>query len=136
MNNVVVQSWLMRPLLVLILLLSTGCVKRTLSITTTPSNALVWLNDREVGRTPLEIEFLYYGEYDVRIQHVDSESLMTTRWVKSPWWDMPFVDLAAEAMPFDLNANPVWHFDLQPRNNNLDDLVQRANSFRLKETDQ
>ncbi|MBC8203215.1 MAG: PEGA domain-containing protein [Planctomycetes bacterium] len=126
----------MRPLLVLILLLSTGCVKRTLSITTTPSNALVWLNDREVGRTPLEIEFLYYGEYDVRIQHVDSESLMTTRWVKSPWWDMPFVDLAAEAMPFDLNANPVWHFDLQPRNNNLDDLVQRANSFRLKETDQ
>ena len=136
MNNVVVQSWLMRPLLVLILLLSAGCVKRTLSITTTPSNALVWLNDREVGRTPLEIEFLYYGEYDVRIQHMDSESLMTTRWVKSPWWDMPFVDLAAEAMPFDLNANPVWHFDLQPRNNNLDDLVQRANSFRLKETDQ
>jgi hypothetical protein len=124
----------MRILLGLFLLAAPlGCVKRTLSISTTPSNALVWLNDREVGRAPLEVEFLYYGEYDVRIQHEDTESLMTTRWIRSPWWDAPFVDIAAEALPFELNARPVWHFDLQPRNNNLDDLVHRANSFRTKE---
>ena len=125
---------LMRILLGIILFtVPFGCVKRTLSISTTPDNALVWLNDREVGRTPLQIEFLYYGEYDIRIQHDESESIMATRWIRSPWWDMPFVDIAAEAVPFELNANPVWHFDLQPRNDNLNDLVNRANNFRSRE---
>ena len=133
MNNVVVQYQVMRTLFFIFLLIPLGCVKRTLSISTTPTNALVWLNDREVGRTPLEISFLYYGEYDVRIQHDDAESLMTTRWIQSPWWDEPFVDIAAEALPFDLSAKPVWHFELQPRNDNLGDLVYRANNFRSQE---
>ena len=133
MNNVVVQSQVMRTLFFILLLIPLGCVKRTLSISTTPPNALVWLNDREIGRTPLEISFLYYGEYDVRIQHDDTESLMTTRWIRSPWWDAPFVDIAAEALPFDLSAKSVWHFELQPRNNNLDDLIYRANNFRSQE---
>ena len=133
MIRVMVQSCVMRIFLLLLFLFPFGCVKRTLSISTTPPNALVWLNDREVGRTPLEIDFLYYGEYDVRIQHEDTESLMTTRWIQSPWWDAPFVDITAEALPFELNAKPVWHFDLQPGNDNLVDLVHRADSFRSKE---
>ena len=118
----------------LLLMLPLGCVKRTLSITTTPPNALVWLNDREVGRTPLTVDFLYYGEYDIRIQHNDTESVMTSRWLRAPWWDMPFVDIGAEVLPVQLHSTPLWHFNLQPRNNNLDDLVDRASQFRSRES--
>ena len=112
---------------------SFGCVKRTLSITTTPPNALVWLNDREIGRTPLSVDFLYYGEYDIRIQHDETESVMTSRWLRAPWWDMPFIDIGAEVLPFQLDSVPSWHFDLRPRNDNVEELVDRATQFRFQE---
>lgn len=134
MAHELVQLRKMRILFYLILFaLPLGCVKRTLSITTTPPNALIWLNDREVGRSPLEVSFLYYGEYDIRIQHEETESLMTTRWVTAPWWDAPFVDIAAGAIPIELTSSPSWHFDLQPKDNNLAELIHRANSFRNRE---
>ncbi|MCC5829414.1 MAG: PEGA domain-containing protein [Phycisphaeraceae bacterium] len=46
-----------------------GCVRRTITITSEPSGALVHLNDQEVGRTPLTIGFTHYGVYDVRLTH-------------------------------------------------------------------
>ena len=112
---------------------SFGCVKRTLSITTTPPNALVWLNDREIGRTPLKVDFLYYGEYDIRIQHDETESVMTSRWLRAPWWDMPFIDIGAEVLPFQLDTVPSWNFELRPRNDNVEELVDRATQFRFQE---
>ena len=76
----------MRFLLLLVFVCASmlGCVKRTISITSDPGGALVWVNDREVGRTPLEIEFLYYGEYDVRVERDGQEPIMTTRLGKCP----------------------------------------------------
>ena len=47
----------------------TGCIERTISITSEPSGALVHLNDDEVGRTPLTVPFTFYGVYDVRVEH-------------------------------------------------------------------
>ena len=130
MINELVQFRHMRFVLCLLFIMPLGCVKRTLSITSSPPNALVWVNDREVGRTPLEIDFLYYGNYDVRIEHSQTESVMTSRNINAPWWDAPFVDIAAEVLPVELNSTPSWHFDLQVRNDNLEKLVGRANDFR------
>jgi hypothetical protein len=45
-----------------------GCVERTISITSEPRGALVYLNDEEVGRTPVSVPFTYYGVYDVRLE--------------------------------------------------------------------
>ncbi|MFB3120043.1 MAG: PEGA domain-containing protein [Stenotrophomonas maltophilia] len=36
-------------------------------ITSEPPGALVWLNDREIGRTPVDVDFEFYGRYDVRL---------------------------------------------------------------------
>ena len=41
----------------------TGCVRRTISISSEPAGALCWLNGREIGRTPLSVDFIYYGDY-------------------------------------------------------------------------
>jgi hypothetical protein len=90
----------------------------------------VWVNDREVGRTPVELDFLYYGAYDVRIEHETCESIMTSRRIDAPWWDAPFIDIAAEALPVQMLSTPVWHFELSPKNNNLNDLLDRATLFR------
>jgi hypothetical protein len=107
-----------------------GCVKRTISITSTPPGALVWVNEREFGRTPVEVDFLYYGEYSVRVEGEGFEPIMTTRWTQMPVWDAPFIDLGAELVPITFYSNTSWHFDLEEPNNNPDLLLNRANDFR------
>ena len=107
-----------------------GCVKRTISITSDPGGALVWVNDREVGRTPLEIGFLYYGEYDVRVERSGQEPIMTTRWANAPSWDVPVVDLAVESFSKNKKTVVLWHFDMEQRNDDTEPLLQRANNLR------
>ncbi|MDP6600681.1 MAG: PEGA domain-containing protein [Phycisphaerales bacterium] len=111
-----------------------GCVKRSILVTSEPPGALVWLNDREIGRTPVEVDFTYYGEYDIRLEHPDHEPIMTSRWAISPAWDWPLVDLAAEAMPVDLHSQQAWHFELVPLDNDTNTLLLRARELRTEAT--
>jgi len=122
----------MRFAILALLFISTllGCVKRTISITSAPPGALVWVNDREVGRTPVDVDFLYYGEHSVRLEGDGFEPIMTTRWTQMPAWDAPFIDLGAELAPINLHSNTLWHFDLEPPNNDPELLLNRAEEFR------
>ena len=119
------------PLLfVVIVVSSVGCVRRTLSVTSTPSDALVWVNHREVGRTPLTVDFTHYGTYDIRIERDGMEPVMTSRKANAPLWDLPGPDLVFEVMPFQAKSKVEWHFDLEPRDESMQALVERARGFR------
>lgn len=118
--------------LVFILLGSVGCVRRTISITTEPPGALVWLNDREIGRTPLEVDFLFYGIYDVRLVKEDFEPLITTGNAKVPIWDTVGLDLVSELMPFELHSRVEWHYVLESVLKDEADLLRRARELRSR----
>lgn len=113
-----------------------GCLKRTIHVTTEPPGALVWLNDVEVGRTPLETDFTYYGLYSVRIRKEGFEPVVTTRRAKAPLYEWPVADLAAEAWPQTIETNIRWHFDLSPTAERTDpqsarhEAVERAREMR------
>jgi hypothetical protein len=92
------------------------------------------VNDREVGRTPVDVEFLYYGEYDVRVEKDGQEPVMTTRWASSPSLDIPIIDVLAEASS-DEDIVIRWHFDLEDRNDDPDLLLERAKTIRKTTAD-
>src|ERR1700722_16494181 len=78
-----------------------GCVQRTVTVRTDPPGALVYLNDQEIGRSPVTRDFKWYGVYDVEIRLGGYESIKTTSGnsMIAPWWQwMPF-DLLAEVFP-------------------------------------
>jgi hypothetical protein len=107
-----------------------GCVKRTMRITSDPSGALVWVNDREVGRTPVDVGFVYYGTYDVRLIKERFEPLLTFGEAKPPLWDNVPLDLAAELLPFELHSNVHWHYVLEPRDDSREALIERGEDLR------
>jgi hypothetical protein len=117
------------PLCVLAVV-STGCVERTIRITSEPSGALVWLNDREIGRTPVDVGFVHYGTYDVRLIRDGYEPLHTAGEAKPPPWDIIGIDLAAELLPADLHSDVHWHFELEPALNDREGLLERAEAMR------
>ncbi|MCC7145510.1 MAG: PEGA domain-containing protein [Phycisphaeraceae bacterium] len=132
---------LSKPTPVILLALScawmlTACVERTISITSEPSEALVFLNDEEVGRTPLTVPFTFYGTYDVRLERDGYKPLWTKQKAKAPWWEAPGPDLLAEAVP-NGKSHLDWHFVLEPLPSedgtptvDTDALLERAKELR------
>jgi hypothetical protein len=110
--------------------LTTGCIRRTISISTDPAGSMVWLNDREVGRSPIDVDFDYYGTYDVRVEQEGYEPLMTTGKAKAPLWDTVGLDLISELMPFTLHSRVEWHYALEPVKDDPEALVDRARDLR------
>lgn len=90
-----------------------GCLERTVSITSEPAGALVILNDEEIGRTPVETGFRYFGVYDVRLQREGFEPIVTEKEAVAPIWEYPGLDLLAIAAPWRVKTHLEWHFDLE-----------------------
>lgn len=110
-----------------------GCIQRTITVTSEPTAALVYLNDEEVGRTPVTVPFTFYGIYDVRLEADGYEPLWTKQPTKTPWWDLLGPDLFAEAIP-NAKAKQEWHFVLQaapkPSEVKVEPLLNRAHNLR------
>lgn len=104
------------PLTILLVtsLLLPACVSRKIRITSEPAGATVWLNDVEIGQTPAEADFLFYGRYDIRLELDGHEPLWTNRKANSPIYEWPGIDLVAEALPFRFENTVEWHFVLEP----------------------
>lgn len=116
--------------LVLIALTSVGCVQRMISITSEPAGALVHLNDEEVGRTPLQVPFKFYGTYDVRLEKDGYKPLWTEQATDTPWWEAPGPDLIAEAIP-NVQTTQEWHFEMEQITAVEEtDLIQRAKDMQ------
>jgi hypothetical protein len=111
-------------------LLLTGCVQRTISITSEPQGALVYLNDEEVGRTPLTVPFTFYGVYDVRLEKDGYKALWTKQSASQPVWEYMGPDLVAEAIP-GAKSEIKWRFTLEAKGpEDPDALADRARQMR------
>ena len=124
---------ILRTLHVSAVLLLAGCVERTLCIESSPPGAKVFLNDREVGRTPCEVGFTFYGDYDVRLERAGCQPLWTHAKTKMPWWEFPPFDLWPGRRRVQVN----WQFTLAPLESapGSDDaaLLAAARELRLRE---
>jgi hypothetical protein len=96
-------------ILLFAVLLSAGCVERRLTITSQPNGALVTVNSKEVGRTPVTIPFTWYGDYDVQLRLDESDqhyqALKTHYNVTPPWYEVPPIDLFSEMSPWTYHVD-------------------------------
>ena len=125
------------PLALLTVALSTGCVRRTITITTDPPHALVFLNDQEVGRSTVTTDFLWYGDYDVIIRKEGYTTLKTHWDIKPPWYQVLPIDFFAEVLwPGQIHDQHERHFALEPQvQPTKDELVNRALEMRTRAFD-
>ncbi len=115
------------------LLITAGCVRRTARFTSVPDGARVFLNDREIGRTPATVEFTWYGDYDV-VYRLDGYETVKTNAVISP----PLY----QRFPFDFFAEVLWPGELHDHHDiptqelvarqpiDQDELIGRAKELR------
>ena len=106
----------------------TGCVRRTLRITTEPPNALVFLNDQEIGRSAVSTDFIWYGDYDLIIRKEGYKTLKTHWEVKPPWYQIMPIDFFAEVLwPGQIHDIHTRHLVLEPAEAPArEELIERA----------
>ncbi len=114
-----------------------GCLERRVRITSDPPGALVTANDVELGRTPVEADFLYYGTYDVLLTKDGYEPLRTRAKADQPIHEYPPFDLAATALPARIEHVTRWDFKLEPTRESVESreeleagLLERARAAR------
>lgn len=123
------------------LVLVGGCAERRLAITSEPAGATVWVNDVEVGRTPVEANFTYYGTYDVRLRLDGYEPIATSARAEAPWYEFLGADLITEAIPTGVTTRVDWKFTMKPALERIGDraqfeadLIARAREMRSRLT--
>ena len=113
------------------LTLTTGCVHRVVKVTSDPPGALVTMNDQEIGRTPLEKEFTWYGYYDVQVRADGYETIKTGAQVPAPWWQWIPLDLITDMFP--IRDEHALHYTLKPTTKpNLNELVEEGQQMSQK----
>lgn len=109
-----------------------GCVRRTITITTDPPQARVFLNDQEIGRSEVSTDFLWYGDYDVIIRKEGYETLQTNWTIKPPWYQLIPFDFFTEVLwPGWIHDTHCQHYVLAPTiTPTEEEVIERAEMIR------
>ena len=141
LNNVSVRLRILRlnpaTLLILAMLLfigltSTGCVRRRLTIRSNPPGAHVFVDDQEIGFTPVSTSFVYYGTRTIRLEKDGFETLTVKQNFHPTWYEIPPLDLVSETLyPGELRDERGADFQLIPAQIvPQQDLINRAEGLR------
>lgn len=109
-----------------------GCVGRRMTIRTNPPGALVYVDDYEIGTTPISTDFIYYGKRKVRLVKDGYETLTVMQSVPAPWYQIPPLDFVTENLvPGEIRDQRTFHYQLTPqRVVPTDQLLSRAENLR------
>jgi hypothetical protein len=104
-----------------------------MDIQSDPPGALVYLNDQEVGRTPVTRDFKWYGDYEVHVRLEGYETLKTHEKIIAPAWNWVPLDLFAQLIPATFKDHRSLSYSLKPLDPTKDEptaLLDRAQDFK------
>ena len=126
------QSKLLIFLLVATLIWASGCVRRRMTVRSNPPGAMVYIDDQQIGTTPVSTDFVYYGTRKIKLVKDQFETLTTYQKIKPPWYEIPPLDFFSEnVVGRELRDERVLDFQLVPQNVvPAHELLGRANNLR------
>lgn len=80
----------------LVCLLSTGCVRRRMTLRTNPPGAQVFIDDQEIGQTPCSTNFVYYGTRKITVIKDGYRTETLYQKFSPPWYQIPPLDFITE----------------------------------------
>ena len=100
----------------LCLVLCSGCVQRRMTIRSNPPGAVVYVDNQEIGTTPISTNFTFYGKRHIRLVKDGYETINDLREIRAPWYQYPVADLVSETMvPGEIQDRRTIQYTLQPK---------------------
>ena len=96
-----------------------GCVTRSITVKTNPSNALVYIDDELIGESPVTMPFTFYGTRKIMIERKDEDGALTHERtvafekIKAPVYQVFPLDFFSELVwPFKIKDEQVLSYNL------------------------
>ncbi|MEX0792990.1 MAG: PEGA domain-containing protein [Pirellulaceae bacterium] len=123
-----------RVALVLVLLLASqvGCLRRRFTVRTNPPGAVLYVDNQEIGVTPVSTAYTYYGTREIRLEKDGFEPVSQLHTFSAPWYQYPPLDFVTENLvPWEIRDERDLHFEMVPlRIVPPDELRSRAEQLR------
>ncbi len=119
-------------MLVLSMVSSVGCVRRRLTVNSTPPGATVFVDNQPIGTTPCSVDFTYYGTREIRLVKSGFETLTVNQPIPAPWYQIPPLDFISDNFwPVPIRDNRTVAFNLEPqRLQSIDEIIARGSELR------
>lgn len=119
-------------LLLFVCLPPAGCVRRRMTIRSNPPGATVYVDDQEIGETPVSTSFIYYGTRKIQLVKDGFETLTIKHRFAAPWYQVPPLDFVSENLvPYEFRDERILDLELEPqRVVPLPELLDRAQQLR------
>lgn len=114
-------------------IMAAGCVQRRMTIRSNPPGALVYVDDYQLGTTPVSHDFVYYGTRKIRLVKDGYETLTVRQPFPVPWYEIFPLDFVTENLiPWEIRDERVVELAMQPAASTPPELVvSRAEQVRL-----
>lgn len=115
------------------LCVATGCVQRRMTIRSNPPGALVYVDDYQIGTTPVSTDFIYYGTRKIRLVKDGFETLTVRQPFPLPWYQIFPLDFVTENIwPWEIRDERVVDLAMSPAAATPpEEVVSRAEVARL-----
>lgn len=111
---------------------ASGSVTRRMTICSDPPGAMVYVDARPIGVTPVSTNFLYYGTRQIRLVKDGYETLTVMQPISAPWYEYPGIDFFSENLtPGELRDHRTFNYRLVPQAMVPNEILrQRAEELR------
>lgn len=98
-----------------------------------PVGASVFVDDQEIGTTPVSVDFTYYGTRKIQLIKDGYETQTVKQQFFPPWYQFPGVEFISENLsPWEHRDEHFLDFQLEPQQIlPADKLVERAQELRM-----
>lgn len=107
-----------------------------MTIRSSPAGATVYVDDQQVGTTPVSTAYTYYGTRKIQLVKDGYETLTVKQNLRTPWYQIPPLDFFSENLvPYEFRDERIVDFEMQPQPVvPASELLGRANQLRQSTT--
>lgn len=121
--------------LLLVGMTASGCVERTLEVTSEPPGAKVVINNTVHGVTPFTYRFNHYGVHDIYVTKTGYYPLRVAEPVTSPVYQRPFLDFSTDVLyPGTIKDTRQLHYVLEKigEEDDIKEIVSRGREMKRR----
>ncbi len=109
-----------------------AAVRRRLTVRSNPEGALVYVDDQQIGATPVSVSFTYYGTRKIQLIKDGFKTVTVRQTFSPPWYEIPPLDFFSENLyGGELRDEHVVDVQLEPETiPSTTELWERAEALR------
>ncbi len=93
----------------------TGCLRKRMTVRTSPPGAMAYIDKNPIGLTPVSTSFTYYGTRNIELVRDGYRTEKFLRRISPPWYAIPPLDFFSETLwPFETRDERIIDVQLTP----------------------